>query len=193
MFFGRKTLSYVTQRHGWIQELTPVGLDLNRCLRAPHGPMQEALRRLVVGSYRMDTYRGWELEVTTRLQSPVLLYRIQGWIGTSTATSNSRGLWFLNICHTISDCQSLTSCHMAHELESPLLQNTNIFALSWHRLLQPCRNLLLCGHAGPAGCAPFPPPCHRPSLKLCCANLQLNILGAPKLVCPDLYVDCSWS
>ena len=51
-----------------IVALTPVGLDLSRCLTAPQGPMQESERRLVVGgSYRMLTYRGWELEATTRL------------------------------------------------------------------------------------------------------------------------------
>ena len=69
----RRTLSYVSQDtadYKHYAALTPVGFNLSRCLAAPKGPMQEAERlELVVGSYRMVTYRGWELEATTRLQS----------------------------------------------------------------------------------------------------------------------------
>ena len=69
----RRTLSYVsrdTADYKHYAALTPVGFNLSRCLTAPKGPMQEAERlELVVGSYRMVTYRGWELEATTRLQS----------------------------------------------------------------------------------------------------------------------------
>ena len=86
--------------------LTPVGLDLSRCLTAPQGPMQKKeRRRLVVGSYRMVTYRGWEELDSHYPAAPVLvlLYRNQGWIGASDANSKFSGRSKSYICHTVRD------------------------------------------------------------------------------------------
>ena len=80
-------------------------------------------RKTSCGSYRMVTYRGWELD--SHYPAPpvhVLLYRNQGWIGASGANSKFSGPSKSSICHTI------TLSHSSYRnMSQRPLQNLEIY------------------------------------------------------------------